>query len=370
MAASLFSTNALTQQAFQTVQQGKGLLGFVHKYLANEAMKQLAPELRGTAQTREEDVPMVTKAVIDEVRQRLDAINRRDWEDAAAGVYPADILFDNPIDDYVRNYPRVWLDMPKTWNRAVKKGYRDFESTIDTDGYPSYYTQNFHYQTGGYLSDESADLYDLQVELLFNGGADPMRRRVLAPLKQGLQTFSHIDPKQLQILDVACGTGRTLRMLRGMLPQASLHGIDLSPAYLRKAAQWLKPNNWFNPSPVVQLAQGQAEALPYRDNHFHGITCVFLFHELPGPVRQQVINEAFRVIQPGGTFVICDSIQLGDSPNLLPIMEGFATTFHEPFYRDYVRDDMRSRMTQAGFTVTDQQTHYMSMYLVGQKPQG
>ena len=53
---------------------------------------------------------------------------------------------------------------------------RDLPDTTDPSLYPDYY-QNFHHQTDGYLSDHQA-LYDLQVEILFNGSADAMRRRV------------------------------------------------------------------------------------------------------------------------------------------------------------------------------------------------
>jgi ubiquinone/menaquinone biosynthesis C-methylase UbiE len=358
----------LTKLAYQTLQQGKNTFGFVHKLLANSAMKYFAPTslIERGATYKEEETPKVNQAVINEVRRRLEEIAIVDWQDAEQGVYPASILFDQTWDDFVVNYPRVWLDMPQTWARSNRKAFRDFDADIDTTGYPNYYTQNFHYQTGGYLSDQSAELYDLQVELLFNGGADPMRRRVLAPLKQGLTAFSDVVPKQIQILDVACGTGRTLKMIRGMLPQASLHGLDLSPAYLRKANQLLSKDAGVLP----QLIQGKGEALPYRDHYFHAVTCVFLFHELPAPVRQQVINEVFRVVQPGGTFVLCDSIQLDDSPTLLPMMEGFARTFHEPFYRDYVRDDLTARLQDAGFEVVNTQMHYMSKYLVARKPIG
>ena len=140
-----------------------------------------------------------------------------------------------------------------------------------------------------------------------------MRRRILAPLKAGLQqAFGDISAKQQRVLDIACGTGRTLRAIRATLPQASLYGTDLSPTYLRKANELLSEI----PGELPQLVQANAEELPYLDNYFHGITCVFLFHELPGVVRQNIINQAFRTLKPGGTFVICDSIQLSDSPEL------------------------------------------------------
>ena len=46
--------------------------------------------------------------------------------------------------------------------------------------------RNFHHQTDGYLSDFSASIYDLQVEILFNGSADSMRRRIIKPIKDCL----------------------------------------------------------------------------------------------------------------------------------------------------------------------------------------
>ena len=42
--------------------------------------------------------------------------------------------------------------------------------------YPAYYRQNFHFQSGGWLTDHSAAIYDTQVEVLFTGAADVMRR--------------------------------------------------------------------------------------------------------------------------------------------------------------------------------------------------
>jgi ubiquinone/menaquinone biosynthesis C-methylase UbiE len=357
----------ITKLAYQTFHQSKSLFSLAHKFAANAVLKQFGSNGDERDETdvsdRDETAPKITPELLNDIRKRLDTLVQVDWQDAEAGVYPSGLLFENLLEDFVRHYPRLWWDMPKTWQRANEKNFRDFPASVDTSLYPNYYTQNFHYQTDGYLSEESANLYDLQVELLFNGGADPMRRRVLAPLKKGLQAFAALPPQQIQILDAACGTGRTLKMLRGTFPEASLHGVDLSPAYLGKAQQLIAADR-----PLVQLAQGNVESLPYRDNYFHGVTCVFLFHELPGPVRQNVINECFRVTQPGGTFVICDSIQLSDSPHLGAIMDGFATTFHEPFYRDYTRDSLVDRLTNAGFDQVTHEVHFMSKYLIAHKP--
>ena len=352
-------SDTLTKLTYQTFQQGKSLFGLTHKTLSSQLLNLIHPPVN------ELKTKPIEPRLLGEIQKRLNQILETDWQDAERGVYPTTLLFDNPWEDFFRYYPVVWLDLPKIWERANNKRYQEFSPEVSTEGYPSYYVQNFHHQTDGYLSDFSANLYDLQVELLFNGSADAMRRRILAPLKQGLKAFDSVPPTQLRVLDVACGTGRTLRFVRGTLPQASLFGTDLSPAYLRKANQLLSEI----PGELPQLMQANAEELPYRDNYFHAVTSVFLFHELPPEARQRVIEQCFRVTQPGGTFIICDSVQAIDSPELMPLMESFPAMFHEPFYRHYTTDDLVERLETAGFRNITTQNHFMSKYWIAHKPQ-
>jgi ubiquinone/menaquinone biosynthesis C-methylase UbiE len=353
-------TDTFTKLAYQTVQQGKSLFGLAHKTLSSQLLNWIAP---AAPKSPEDETEPLTPEVLGIIQKRLDALLETDWQDAEQGVYPTSILFDHPWGDFLMNYPALVLDMPKIWERANQKRYQDFPESVQTDGYPSYYVQNFHHQTDGYLSDTSASLYDLQVEILFNGSADAMRRRVLAPLKQGLSRFHDIPSHQLRVLDVACGTGRTLRLIRGMLAQTALFGVDLSPAYLRKANQWLSEL----PGELPQLVQANAEELPYVDDYFHGMTSVFLFHELPPNSRQAVIDQCFRVLKPGGIFVICDSIQQSDSPELASTMRNFPKLFHEPYYRHYTTDNLTERLEKAGFTEVETQVHFMSKYWIARK---
>lgn len=348
--------DTLTKLTYQTFQQGKSYFGLAHKILSTRLLNLISP-----AQQETKALPL---DVLLKIQQRMSALLEADWQDAERGIYPKNLLFDNPWEDFFLYYPMMWLDSQQIWERANQKKYQHFSPEVDTTGYPSYYVQNFHHQTDGYLSDRSANLYDLQVEILFNGTADAMRRRILAPLKQGLQAFATVPPRQLRVLDVACGTGRTLRLIRAALPQASLFGTDLSPAYLRKANQLLSEN----PGELPQLLQANAEELPYLDNYFHALTCVFLFHELPALVRQRVIEECFRVTKPGGVFIICDSIQVNDSPEMLPAMENFHEIFHEPYYKHYITDDLVERLEKAGFEKISTQVHFMSKVFIAHKP--
>ena len=94
--------------------------------------------------------------------------------------------------------------------------------------YPDYYRQNFHYQSGGWFSDESAELYDTQVEALFTGTADAMRRAALAEIARELKGR---DQRGVSLLDVACGNGRFLKTVMNVWPRLQAAGLDLSPNY-------------------------------------------------------------------------------------------------------------------------------------------
>lgn len=364
-------TDPISKLTYQTLQQGKSYFGLAHKAVSSQLFNLVSP----ATEAQKSALKTVNPELLQQINQRMEALLAVDWQDAERGVYPSEILFDNPWDSFLKVYPQLCLDTPSTWVRSRDQRNQDFAPEIETEGYPSYYVRNFHNQTDGYLSDQSAEMYDLQVELLFNGGADAMRRRILAPLKRGMERFDQ-PQRELRILDIACGTGRTLKMLRGTFPKAQLFGTDLSPAYLRKANELLSQAPGFLPfnpfsnqaKDLPQLIQSNAEALPYQDNYFEGTSCVFLFHELPGPVRQRVIDEAFRVTRPGGTFVICDSIQATDMPELTPIMENFQSTFHEPFYCDYIQDSLEARLDKAGFGQVEVFSHFMSKYWVAHKP--
>ena len=94
-----------------------------------------------------------------------------------------------------------------------------------------------------------------------------------------------------------------------------------------------------------------------------------MFHELPPVVRQKVMEEAFRVTQPGGIFIICDSIQVCDEPDFLPMLENFAVMFHEPYYKSYITDNLETGLEKAGFINIATETHFMSKYWISYKPE-
>lgn len=206
--------------------------------------------------------------------------------------------------------------------------------------YPEYYLQNFHYQTGGWFTDESARLYDTQVEALFSGTADAMRRAALAQIAIELKGR---DQRQVSLMDVACGNGRFLETVLGVWPRLNVTGLDLSPSYTEAARARLAP--WRQ----ADIIQDMAEAMPVENASFDIAVSIFLFHELPPRVRPLVVAEVFRALKPGGLFILADSLQFSDRPALDGLLEYFPHGFHEPYYKDYLGWALDETLTEAGF---------------------
>jgi len=328
----------ISKIAYKTIQQGKSIAGLAHKEIRSRIMNFILPD------TKIEKFN-IDKNLLIKIQNSMDSLREEDWNDAEKNIYPHKLLFDEPWLRYITQYPKIWLDMPNTWDRRRKQNFEDLPESIDKDNYPQYYLRNFHHQTDGYLSDFSASIYDLQVEILFNGTADAMRRRIIKPLKEGLKNFSDKRKSSIKILDVATGSGRTLKQIRGAFTKEKILGIDLSGSYLKEASRYLSVLD----GDLIELIKGNAEELPFEDASLQAISCVYLFHELPRTVREKVLKEFLRVLEPNGILVIADSIQISDSPDFTQIMDNFYKSFHEPFYGDYIKDDINSKIKEIGF---------------------
>lgn len=277
------------------------------------------------------------------------------------GIYPVEVLEpENPLRFWGR-YPRILWDGYWISRRRDQKSHREFgeDSAAYLTDVPEYYRRNFHFQTDGYLSDHSADLYEHQVEILFSGAADPMRRLILKPLRDH---FGEGRGAGLHFLEVASGTGRLTRFLKLLYPEARITCVDLSEPYLARARKELREFRG------VQFLQGDAANLPFKDESFDAVISCFLFHELPREERAKVLAEATRVLKPGGFSGHVDSIQLGDAPELDWGLQQFPVQFHEPFYPNYVQTPLLPFLTEAGLAEVRSQRGFFSKALWGVKP--
>jgi ubiquinone/menaquinone biosynthesis C-methylase UbiE len=284
------------------------------------------------------------------VLRDLGALFARDLDNIEKGYYAMPVDLPRPRDALGRAR-RFFADLDKVEERRRAHGHSEVREIAPAGRYPRYYLQNFHYQTDGWLSDESARLYDHQVEVLFGGGADAMRRQALVPIhfeirRRGLEGA--------RLIDLACGTGRFLREVKNNYPRLPVTALDLSPPYLAEAGRNLAA--WSG----VELLEGAVEAIPAADASFSIATSVYLFHELPPKLRREAAREIARVLRPGGLFVLVDSLQFGDEPDYDGLVEHFPERFHEPYYASYVKEDLAALFGEAGLALEASELAYFS----------
>ena len=294
---------------------------------------------------------------VPEFRELLADLGNLLVEDAMAvrdGRYPPMPEASDSPAQHLARIRAMLADVPVALSRRASEDTASVKAAAVAD-MPEYYAQDFHFQTGGYLTPESARLYDVQVETLFMGAAGPMRRRALGAIADAIHGR---DQRTMSLLDVACGTGRFLRQVRLAYPRLALTGLDLSAAYLGEAEHGfadLKPASWL---------EANAEHIPLPDASQDIVSCIFLFHELPPDVRRTVAAEFARVLKPGGRLVFMDSLQMGDKPGWDGLLEAFPVRFHEPYYRHYAVDDLHALFTGVGLAPVETATPFMAKMLV------
>ncbi|MGB3401646.1 MAG: class I SAM-dependent methyltransferase [Microcoleaceae cyanobacterium] len=220
---------------------------------------------------------------------------------------------------------------------AMDRFYRsiDWEKTCDRLKnpnlvYPKYYqSQNFHGIEGGYLTIGAALSYD------------PVTQYVLPPnetwVRQGVIDSINSHPRR--ILDLGCGTGSTTLLLKQAFPAAEVIGLDLSPYMLAAAEAKAK-----TPGLEIQFIHGNAENTGFKQASFDLVTASLLFHETPPSVTQIILQEAFRLLPPGGELIILDGNQ-----KTLRQTEWLTQIFEEPYIQAYAAENLDAMLGAAGF---------------------
>lgn len=318
------------------------------------------PWLERIVRGEKRDVPKNYYQHLLEAIPKIDKLLQQDSYYIAKGVYPLQVLKPESFFEHSQRIPKILLDTVKVAKRRHKKMAHDFKNIIkeEAQDLPDYYKRNFHFQTDGYLSDLSADLYEHQVEILFSGAADAMRRSLLAPLKQRLNSA---DGKGLKFLELGSGTGRMTRFMALTFPQAQITALDLSVHYNAMAKERLSEFR------RVDVVTGKAEETGFQNESFDVVYSCFLFHELPLEVRAQVLKETYRLLKSEGCMGFVDSLQTGDDTELDWALEQFPKDFHEPFYRNYVQTPMGALLNENGFEVAGEKTAFLSKSVLANK---
>ena len=140
-------------------------------------------------------------------------------------------------------------------------------------------------------------------------------------------------PRRPTVVDIGCSTGYLLRDVRSALPGASLIGVDLVAAGLRKAHENV---------PDARLLQADACALPLDDASVDAAVSANLLEHVLDDVR--ALSEIRRVLRPGGRAVVVVPV----GPHNYDYYDRFLG--HE---RRYARGELARKAKAAGLEVLE-----------------
>jgi ubiquinone/menaquinone biosynthesis C-methylase UbiE len=118
--------------------------------------------------------------------------------------------------------------------------------------------------------------------------------------RQELIEQANIQPNQ-RVLDVGCGTGTLVVLLKRKYATAQIVGLDPDPKAMRRAQNKVR-----GAGVSVQLDQGFADELPYEKATFDRVLSSLMFHHLEAQDREKMLREILRVLKPGGSFHLLD----------------------------------------------------------------
>ncbi|MGH7897000.1 MAG: class I SAM-dependent methyltransferase [Candidatus Binatia bacterium] len=171
-------------------------------------------------------------------------------------------------------------------------------------------------------------LYDPLVKLM---GGDRARR--------DLVDQAAIRPAS-RVLEVGCGTGSLLVLVKSVHPDVEVVGLDPDPKALARAKRKAD-----GAGISMALDRGFSDALPYPRGSFDVVLSSLMFHHLAADEKQSTLREIHRVLKPGGAFHMLD----------LAGPESRGGFLSRLIHSDHVLEDnsagrIVARMSEAGFS--------------------
>lgn len=237
------------------------------------------------------------------------------------------------------------LEIHPLWEQAL-------EAIANPDlTYPDYYLTSFHaYEAGnlGWLPAMEVDVAARAVHARIWPEGDE-RAGIVGDDQLRLSyhqiLLEHLPAAPQHIVDLGAGTGRSTFSLQKTFPHAQLSGVELSPYFLAVAQYLEQPSaqriNWHHaPAEATGLSADCADL----------VSACLIFHELPAIAAQKIIQEAYRLLKPGGYFAIMDMNPTCDvfsrmPPYLLTLLKST-----EPYLDQYLSLEMTAAFQTAGFT--------------------
>lgn len=240
---------------------------------------------------------------------------------------------------------------------------REFNAVNNPDlSYPEYYLKPFHaYSEGnlGWLPATEVEVAAYAVHA-WKGGESLMSGDPL--LRQSYHDeLKRVLPTPQDIVDLGCSVGMSTFALQETFPGSKITGVDLSPHFLA-VAQYrdrLRHEGQGNGlqltgkpcgQPIVSWVHASAESTGLPTASYDLVSASLLFHELPSDAAILILQEARRLLRPGGYLTIMDMNPRSEVYGKMPpyILTLLKST--EPYIDEYFCLELEQAIVQAGFT--------------------
>lgn len=141
-----------------------------------------------------------------------------------------------------------------------------------------------------YISNFFTPFYDLVIEQ--GGLGKSFQERIIK--------IADIKDKET-ILDIGCGSGSLVVLIKSKYPGSKLIGIDPDPNILKIAQKKVNKENL-----DIKLLNSWAEDLPVESSSIDLVISSLSFHHLPTEIKKMALKEIYRVLKKDGRFILAD----------------------------------------------------------------
>lgn len=182
---------------------------------------------------------------------------------------------------------------------------------------------------------------------------DPLQRWLMREEKFKRRLIEQADVRAGHwVLDIGCGTGTLLVMVKQARPDAQVVGLD-GDANVLKIARAKTNRAGVN----LLLHVGMAYEIPYREGYFDRVLSSLMLHHLTAADKKRTLSDAFRVLRRGGELHVVD---FGPPRTLYSRLAAFVSARAEQV-ADNVRGRLPGMFAEAGFEDVEETGQFMTV---------
>lgn len=200
-------------------------------------------------------------------------------------------------------------------------------------------------------------MYAMYRAFSYNG-----KRQLSKQIINGTAAYINVPDKGM-ILDVGCGSGALAIACAKRFPEAKIIGVDRwGKEYASFSQKLCEDNARIEGTENVFFQNGDATKLEFDDETFDAVTSNYVYHNISGVNKQELLLETLRTLKKGGTFAIHDIM----SPARYGDMQAFIQKLKDMGYEEVKLID-----TTGGMFMTKFESTWMALsgssLLVGRK---